>query len=145
MSTRYYSREKCHFEHGLLLKTSPEWSLVHFNNLITYPKNKQRVCSIKLGDAFDWKSVFKIANFLIFVGTQNPKTDLFTDFLLILDISIANDFWILCSIVMLKDPSLKFFMQIFVANASTKYKRDRKYQFAVFAPFVGFGLLCSPT
>ena len=41
---------------------------------------------------------------------------------------------------MLKDPSLKLCMQIFVANASTKYKRGRKYQFAVFAPFVGFGL-----
>ena len=57
---------------------------------------------------------------------------------MILDISIVNHFWILCSIAMLKDPSLKLFMQIFVANASTKYKRDRKYQLAVFA-------LCSPT
>ena len=64
---------------------------------------------------------------------------------LILEISIANHFWILSSTAMLKDPSLKFYMQIFVANASTKYKRDRKYQFAVFALFVGFGLLCSPT
>ena len=58
---------------------SPEWGLVHFN-LLTYPKNKQRVCSIeKLGGAFDWKSVFKIAIFLIFIGKQNPKTDLFAD------------------------------------------------------------------
>ena len=36
-------------------------------------------------------------------------------------------------------------MQIFVANESTKYEQDRKYHFAVFVPFVGFGLLCSPT
>ena len=38
------------------------------------------MCSIKLGGACDWKSVFKIAIFLIFTGTQNPKTDLFADF-----------------------------------------------------------------
>ena len=44
-----------------------------------------------------------------------------------------------------ESPSLKLYMQIFVANASTKYKRDIKYQFPVFAPFVGFGQLCSPT
>ena len=29
VSARYYSRKKYHFEHGLLLKTSPEWGLVH--------------------------------------------------------------------------------------------------------------------